>query len=407
MDATTGVKRAIHLGVWAVFVVFGVAGVAKLIELDRFQTHLGDWTLIPDWAIPVLALGVPMVEALLAGLWLIGYRRRRVAAATLIVALVLGAISVAQFMIHPVPDCGCFGVLAKHARLDAGLPKLIGINAVSIVVLGAWIFSTRPTGGRRAGTEPARYRSSGGARRSSAFTLIETVLVIGIIALLVVLLLPSLVKVRQGAQDAVSLSNMRQHAGVFSMYATDWDDYSPYPVDPRATLNVFRGGGIVVEAEYFDVTELWQVALADAYYDGAVFSDSLSHPADRLRGTWITYRMTSSYLAHPNYWVNRPDRDVSLWGGVRVTQTRYPADKAWLIEFNPLHDYLIPVGLGAAGASRKGVGLAFVDGHAERLDGPELTTPLYHGDGIVDQGFRRLGIFGMHTPDGARGRDKR
>ncbi len=407
MDATTGAKRAIHLAAWAVFIVFGVAGVAKLIELDRFQTHLDAWTLIPDWAAPPLALGVPAVEGMLAGLWFIAYRRRRVVAATLVLALALGSVSVAQFLIHPVPDCGCFGVLAKRARLDAGLPKLIGINAVSIVVLGAWLSTTRPAGGQRAGAEPAGYRSSGGARRTSAFTLIETVLVIGIIALLVVLLLPSLGKVRQGAQDAVSLSNMRQHAGVFSMYASDWDDYSPYPVDPQATLNVFRGGGVVVEAEYFDVTELWQFALADAYYDGAVFSHAFVHPADRLRGTSITYRMTSSYLAHPRYWVNIPDRDTSLWGGVRVTQTRYPADKAWLIEFNPLHDFLIPLGLGAAGASRKGVGLAFVDGHAERLDGPELTTPLYHGDGIVDQGFRRIGIFGMHTPDGARGRDKR
>jgi type II secretory pathway pseudopilin PulG len=407
MVATAGIKRAINLAVWAVFIVFGVAGVAKLIALDRFQTHLDAWTLIPGWAAPVLAMGVPAVEASLAGLWFIGARRRRVAAATLVVALALGALSVAQYMIHPVPDCGCFGVLAKHARLEAGLPKLIGINAVSVAVLAAWLSATRPSTGRSAGDESARRRTPSGAERSRAFTLIETVLVIGIIALLVVLLLPSLGVVRQGAQDAVSLSNMRQHASVYSMYATDWDDYSPYPVDPGATLNVFRGGGVVVEAEYFDVTELWQVALADAYYDGAVFSHSLSHPADRLRGTWITYRMTSSYLAHPNYWVNRPDRDVSLWGGVRVTQTRYPADKAWLIEFNPLHDFLIPVGLGAVGASRKGVGLAFVDGHAERLDGPELTTPLYHGDGIVDQGFRRLGIFGMHTPDGAFGRDKR
>ncbi|MFI4893364.1 MAG: MauE/DoxX family redox-associated membrane protein, partial [Phycisphaerales bacterium JB058] len=346
------------IAVWFVVLLFVLAGGAKLFALDQFQAHLESWTIVPRWLVAPLALLVPSLEVGLAGLWVIGARRRTAAWLLLGLAMVFAVASTIQYVWRPPPDCGCLGILAKYARLDAGLPKLIGINAFSVLILGVWLAPTRADQSAQArfNERDSKHPRS----RPSAFTLIETVLVVGIIALLVVLLLPSLGKVRQGAQDAVSLSNMRQHAGVFSMYATDWDDYSPYPVHPDATLNVFRSAALTVEVEYFWATELWQVALADAYYDGNPFGEAFSHPADMRRGTWITYRMTSSYLAHPNYWVNRPDRDISLWGGVRVTQTRFPANKAWLVEFNPLHEVLIPVGLGAAGATRKGVGLGFV-----------------------------------------------
>ncbi|MEZ6242299.1 MAG: hypothetical protein R3B57_04580 [Phycisphaerales bacterium] len=403
------VRRArtiLTLGAWVVFLGFGLAGVAKLIELNAFEAHLRDWTIVPDALAPLVALLVPMFEFGLAGLWIVGRRGRRVAAAALLFAFLLGGVSVAQYATHPVPECGCLGILAKYARLEAGLPKLIGVNVGAVLVLAAWLVVVRPDQARGHETESSPAARLGRDQASTpAYTLIEAILIVAIIGLLIALLLPSLGRARLGAQDTVSLSNMRQHASVYAAYATDFDDYSPYPVDPDATLNVFRGGGQVVEAEYFWVTELWQFALADAYYDAAVFSDSFSHPLDRQNGTWITYRMTSSFLADPRYWVDRPDRDVSLWGGVRVTQTRFPADKAWLIEFHPRRG--IPVGLGSVGQSREGVGLAFVDGHSERLNGPQLTVPLFYGDGLVDQALRQIGIFGMHTPDGALGRDKR
>lgn len=254
-----------------------------------------------------------------------------------------------------------------------------------------------------ASPSPQPHRPQPRPRSPAAFTLIELILIIAIVALLVALLLPSLGSVRSSARDVVAMSRMRQHASVFTVYSLDWDDYSPYQVHPDATTNIFRGGGLVWEVEYFWATEFWQIGIADAYYDGAVYSKVFRHPD--ARESYISFRMTSSFLADPRYWVEAAERDTSLWRGVRVTETRFPSQKAWLVEFHPIRG--IPVGVGNDANSKKGVGLAFVDGHAGRFDGTELITPLQYGDGYVPYWRSRIGFFGMHTPKGVHGRDTR
>jgi prepilin-type processing-associated H-X9-DG protein/prepilin-type N-terminal cleavage/methylation domain-containing protein len=66
-------------------------------------------------------------------------------------------------------------------------------------------------------------------RVSPGFTLVELGVVIAIIALLVSLLLPALMRAKEDGRTAVCRSNMRQiMLGVF-MYADDNDDYFPWP----------------------------------------------------------------------------------------------------------------------------------------------------------------------------------
>jgi prepilin-type N-terminal cleavage/methylation domain-containing protein len=65
------------------------------------------------------------------------------------------------------------------------------------------------------------------SRRPRAFTLVELLVVIGIIAVLVAILLPVMGKARESARRTVCLSNLRQVHAIFHMYAIENRDLVP------------------------------------------------------------------------------------------------------------------------------------------------------------------------------------
>jgi prepilin-type N-terminal cleavage/methylation domain-containing protein/prepilin-type processing-associated H-X9-DG protein len=66
-------------------------------------------------------------------------------------------------------------------------------------------------------------------RGHKAFTLVELLVVIGVIALLISILLPALRKARESAQTASCLSNLRQIGMAFHMYANENHGWLPSP----------------------------------------------------------------------------------------------------------------------------------------------------------------------------------
>lgn len=109
-----------------------------------------------------------------------------------------------------------------------------------------------------AGAGSGRGSVGSGHRHRRAFTLVELLVVIGIIAVLVAILLPALSRARAAAQMVGCMANLRQIGTAFMTYAGDnrgqWPVYNYDPVQPWTNWANWTFEGVRLEAMLADHT---------------------------------------------------------------------------------------------------------------------------------------------------------
>ncbi len=215
--------------------VFGVAGAGKALDPGTFETYVSQIRFVPDGLEVPVTYAVPSLEAALAVLLLIPSTRK----AGLVGAL-LTLMPFTLFLVWAVYDpmldsCKCMdlalGAWTGTADERWGLAR----NAVLLIVASAG-FVASP--GRTAGFVSESRRHIEGPSDvqpvRSGFTLMELLVVIGIIGLLLAILLPALAAARRSARAATCLSNLRQVGTLSAQWANEHNH--ALPLDGEAWL---------------------------------------------------------------------------------------------------------------------------------------------------------------------------
>jgi len=366
------VLRALAIGL--VGVVFAVAGIAKMVyPLQLVRVFVFLVPSIREYPDVVLALPGVLAgaEVGLASALLIERRRTwpLVGAGVALVGftVVLAILSLSQ----GAPSCGCFGLPRGWAGGEgkAGLARNIGL-----LCLVGWLLGAKQPS--RGSVQPGAGKPS--ALLSHAFTLVELLVVMAVVAVIIALALPPLARTRESARESARLVMIRQLMASLAMYAQDNRERHPFFGTPGEALGPITIRGFEIRGSFFQTQRwLWASAIFPEYLDCPRRAIESEGRAEYMQGQlgWpefiiaADYHMTSTAFALPPFWSEDPS------GGL-----------AWLRE-----EYLQPTTLAHLQyPSQKGV--LFLD-FAEANDGPA------NGHAIVGLGDGSSRSIGWWTLD--------
>ena len=176
---------------------------------------------------------------------------------------------------------------------------------------------------------------NGGLSGRLGFTLVELLVVIGIIALLISILLPSLARAREQGNMLKCLSNLRQLSMAFTMYANEQRDYFPAAARwaPDSKVEDWIWYEEIVHAGR-PVLDVQQSRIAP--YLGGFKAELFRCPSDEFQ-LHTNQNATSGIYKYSYVMTDRFD-SVNFWYAnqktklVKRSQIRSPSDKVLLVE---------------------------------------------------------------------------
>jgi prepilin-type N-terminal cleavage/methylation domain-containing protein/prepilin-type processing-associated H-X9-DG protein len=244
--------------------------------------------------------------------------------------------------------------------------------------------------------------------RREGFTLVELLVVIGIIALLISILLPSLSKAREHANTLKCLSNMRQIAQAAAAYSSQnknyllpadvmddnfpvtlpyqdvsesWetilvvDKYLPYPPSTSTTVppgddNVFRcPTGVLEMAAQSQFSGTLPASRTDAQGAMGSMSTSIRMQPNLTVFSWYGINATNDGTIPLPYTRCRIDTSNRVTGMSKTTRVRHPTDFVFIFDGLYGFNYVTTNAnrINARHGNKKLTNCAFVDGHAETV----------------------------------------
>jgi len=199
-------------------------------------------------------------------------------------------------------------------------------------------------------TDSSSIRSNGYGMKlihhREAFTILELLVVIGIISILIGLALPTLGRARERAYITQSLSTIKQLHVSLTMYCDDNRNAYPYfatPGDPKAPL-ILNGVDISnAQGEYFKPQGSYWPSLARPYISGNpalarydAFRESGEDfglpPDEDDKILWSRFWLTHNAFALNRFWEDPPPTNYLRLRGMHQTDVSNPSQKGILLD---------------------------------------------------------------------------
>ena len=267
------------------------------------------------------------------------------------------------------------------------------------------------------------------AHFSRGFSLVELLVVMGVVAILLSLALPALSKAQEAARRAKCLTQVRSHQQLIFAYAISYDDQVPYTWSKvRAPLDEIPYPPPPGNPDwYLAVTSLWHVPLMDSF-GGNGMHETLFCPsnteldrlktkthieeagvrAEQVQGTRDYSLSSAMFLAPEALDPDDPKREHRYYVPRGLSEINFPSDKAFLRDGGPpYHDpqwprvgvYAVPPYVQITGFSD---GAAVVLNTAELIPGVVMNPTGNADRDRLQSEANKLDL----TPWGVRGRDR-